>query len=126
MINEILLRLHIFAITCDSSGDAGFFGLPAWYRGLNVVQDGSSESCSLKLGDLTDIWKVAINVVELITRLSAYFAIIMIIIGGITFLISTGEPEKIATARKTILFAVIGLVISLSATVIVGYVANLI
>jgi len=126
MFNDFFLRLHFFAITCDSAADPKFFGFPAWYRGLNVSQDGTSESCTIKLTDLTDIWKVAVNVIELITRLSAYIAIIMIIIGGITFLISTGEPEKIATARKTILFAVIGLVISLSATIIVGYVANLI
>lgn len=124
MIAEALIRLHIFAIDC--TGDPGFFGLPAWYRGMNVVPDDKAESCSVKLADLTDIWKIAINVVDLVTRLSAYVAVIMIIIGGITFLISTGEPEKIATARKTILFAVIGLVISVSATVAVGYIADLI
>lgn len=49
----------------------------------------------------------------------AAVAVIVIIIAAINFANSEGDPEKISRAKKTIIFAVIGLVISLSAEVIV-------
>lgn len=49
-------------------------------------------------------------------------AIIYIIIGGIQLIASQGDPQKIAKARQTILYAVIGLVISISAEFIVLFV----
>lgn len=41
--------------------------------------------------------------------LSSTVAVIFIIVGGINFIISNGDPKKIDTARKTVLFAILGL-----------------
>ena len=49
-------------------------------------------------------------------------AVIAIIIGGVTFMTSTGNPEKIKQARNTILYAVIGLIICVLSFVIVNFV----
>ena len=49
-------------------------------------------------------------------------AVIMIIVGGIMYSLSAGDSKKAGTAKDTILYAVIGLVITLLAGAIVNFV----
>jgi len=64
------------------------------------------------------------------TILSAVFvalgvvAVVVIIIGGINYTISQGDPGKVKKAKDTILYGIVGLVISLSAFAIVQFVLN--
>ena len=55
---------------------------------------------------------------------AAVISVIVIVIAGIQFIISSGEPGKVAKARNTILYAVVGLVVALSATAIASFVAR--
>lgn len=48
-------------------------------------------------------------------------AVIVIVIGGIMYVVSTGDPGKAKTAKDTILYAVIGLVVALLAGAIVNF-----
>lgn len=52
-------------------------------------------------------------------------AVIVIIIGGIKYLLSGGDAKKVEGAKKTITFAIIGLIIVLSAAFIVSLVADI-
>ena len=49
-------------------------------------------------------------------------SVIMIIVGGIRYVISNGEASRIKSAKDTILYAVIGLIVSLLAYAIVNFV----
>ncbi len=49
-------------------------------------------------------------------------SVLMIFIGGIRYIVSTGDPQRTATAKNTILYAVIGLIISISAFAIVEFI----
>jgi hypothetical protein len=77
---------------------------------------------------LTNLPNVSANSAELTSILSVVFgvitiiAVIIIIIQGIKFVLSEGNPEKAASARKGIIYALVGLVLSLSANVIVVFV----
>lgn len=51
-------------------------------------------------------------------------AVIVVIVGGIKYVISAGDPKRVSEAKETILYAVIGVVISLSAYAIVTAIAN--
>ena len=62
------------------------------------------------------------NAIEFFFILAGIIAVIMIIIGGYWYVLSGGDPQKTKKAKDTILYAVVGLVISLSAWVIVGFV----
>jgi hypothetical protein len=55
---------------------------------------------------------------------AAVISVIIIVIAGIQFILSSGEPGKVAKARNAILYAVVGLVVSLSATAIASFVAR--
>ena len=49
-------------------------------------------------------------------------AVIVIIIGGVNYMLSQGDPNKIKKAKDTILYGVIGLVVVLIAFAIVNFV----
>ena len=49
-------------------------------------------------------------------------AVIMLIIGGIRYVISGGDAKKVTDAKNTVLYAIIGLVIAVFAYAIVNFV----
>lgn len=51
-------------------------------------------------------------------------SVIMIIVGGIRYVLSNGNASQINSAKDTVLYAVIGLVVALLAYAIVGFVLN--
>lgn len=64
------------------------------------------------------------NVVYGALALSGAAAIILLIISGIKFLLSNGDPLRIEQARKTATYAIIGLVIVLLSFFLVNIVAK--
>ncbi len=71
------------------------------------------------------------DALELINRFIAYaiiiagfLSILFIFWGGITFILSGGQEDKIKQAVATIRYAIIGLVITLTAVIIVGFVGS--
>ena len=68
------------------------------------------------------ITKVA-NIIAIIVGIAA---VIIIIIAGIQYMTSTGDPTKVNNAKNAILFAVIGLVVAvLARTLVVFFVSKL-
>lgn len=49
-------------------------------------------------------------------------AVIVIIIGGVNYMLSQGDPNKVKKAKDTILYGVIGLVVVLLAFAIVNFI----
>lgn len=86
----------------------------------DCAQDGvdqiDSNSSSTSIGDMI---KIIVNVLLFIL---GAVAVIMIIIGGIRYTISQGDSGAITSAKNTILYAVIGLVVALLAYAIVNFV----
>ncbi len=55
---------------------------------------------------------------------AGFLSVVFIFVGGISFILSGGQEEKIKSAVSTIRYAIIGLVITILATVIVGTVGK--
>ena len=64
------------------------------------------------------------GVVNLLLMAVAIISVIVIIVGGIFFALANGDSAKVAKARNTVLYAVIGLVVSLFSYAIVQFVFN--
>lgn len=115
--------VSVGAATCPS-GNARLLTFPAWYNGL------VEEDCSMKkLGNGDDelrnlVFRIALNIVEIILQLVAYATIVFLIKGGFDYMTSTGDASKIGNAKNTIERALIGLVIALAAVAIVNLVAR--
>jgi len=70
---------------------------------------------------LGDTLKSIINIISII---GGAVAVIMIIVGGFRYVTSSGSPEATKSARSTIIYAIIGLVIMALAQIIVHFVLN--
>ncbi|MFH1284765.1 MAG: hypothetical protein ABIH78_04235 [Candidatus Peregrinibacteria bacterium] len=71
------------------------------------------------------------EVLEIINRglayaiiIAGFLSVVFIFIGGISFILSGGQEEKIKSAISTIRYAIIGLIITVLAIVIVGTVGR--
>ncbi len=62
------------------------------------------------------------KIIDLLLFLIGAVSVIMIIIGGIRFILSRGDPQAAATARNTVMYAVIGLAVAVLAWAIVTFV----
>ena len=51
-------------------------------------------------------------------------AVLIIIIAGFRYVLSEGKSDNAARARETIIYAIVGLIVSISAEVIVAFVLN--
>jgi hypothetical protein len=93
---------------------------PAWYKGLLDTGTCNLKSPTAAGGLQVYIWKIALNIIDIIMQLVAYCAAGFIIYGGFQFITQTDSADSMAKARTTILNAVIGMVIAISAAAIVN------
>ena len=84
--------------------------------GINATGQGGTKAKSLG-----DIIKTVVN--TLLFILGAV-AVIMIVIGGIRYTISQGDSGAVTSAKNTILYAVIGLIVAIMAYAIVNFVVT--
>ena len=71
------------------------------------------------------------QVLEIINRglayaiiIAGFLSVVFIFVGGISFILSGGQEEKIKSAVSTIRYAIIGLIVTILATVIIGTVGK--
>lgn len=64
------------------------------------------------------------KVVNILSLVVGIAAVIMIIIGGLKYILSSGDSSNVNSAKNTILYAIVGLVVVLLAQVIVRFVIN--
>lgn len=107
-----------------------FLGIPPWYRGLTKTDsnvDGTNNCTIMSPEEVSPgskdalsifIWKIVLNVIEMALILAGWIALGFILYGGFLFITSGGNASQVEKARKSILNAVIGLVISIGAIVI--------
>lgn len=65
---------------------------------------------------------IAGRITQIVIVLAGTVSIFVMILAGISFITAGGKPDKVATARNSIIYASIGLVVSISAQVIVSFV----
>ncbi len=73
-------------------------------------------------GKETNLFQTIQTIINWILAVLGIVAVIMVIIGGFTYMTSQGDPGKTKRARDTILYGIIGLVIALLAFAIVNFV----
>lgn len=56
--------------------------------------------------------------------IAGFLSVVFIFVGGISFILSGGQEDKIKSAVSTIRYSIIGLIITILATVIIGIVGR--
>lgn len=77
-----------------------------------------------KTDPLTGSGGIIAKVTLLIAVVAGIAAVVMIIVAGFQFIASGGEAQKTATARNTILYAIIGLIVIALASSIITFVVS--
>ena len=66
------------------------------------------------------------NLISWVIGISGVVSVVFVVIGGVGYVTSTGEPAKLQKAKSTILYALIGLAIVGLAQLITAFVSNII
>ncbi len=92
----------------------------------DIVGSGARKACPVTNGNsdcgISDINKLFSSISSILLFIIGAISIIMIIIGGLRYVLSAGDSKATTDAKNTILYAVIGLVIALSAYSIIHFV----
>lgn len=88
-----------------------------------TLQEGAEaarcDQCPKDLFGNAGVFKQITNTVLYIVGI---IAVVMLIVGGIKYLLSGGDAKKVTDAKNTVLYAIIGLVIAFLAYAIVNFV----
>lgn len=71
-----------------------------------------------------DIGSIVGTIINVLSMLVGVAAVVMVIIGGLKYIVSGGDSAKVANAKDTILFAVIGLIVAAVAQILVRFVID--
>lgn len=90
-----------------------------------TLQEGAEaarcDGCPENLFGDTGVFKQITNTILYIVGI---VAVIMLIVGGVKYVISGGDAKKVTDAKNTVLYAIIGLVIAFLAFAIVNFVIS--
>jgi len=141
---SLLLMPILFVGTANAAGQSEdrcsgssstFLGLPTWYKYLDYSyeeaqydESGDVEvvpaSCEVNVNFPEDIGKIILALIEILLYLGGIIAMVIMLVGGFKYMTSQGNPDATKSARNTIQNAFIGLVISIFASVTVGFIAR--
>lgn len=118
--------LTTFAATqaeCDATKGATFFGLPAWYKYLELEPDPIGR-CVPVVSVVSDYWLIGLAIVDLLIRLAGMIAVGFVIYAGIQYMVSNGSPDRAKAAKEILLNAAIGLVVVVLAASVVSFIGG--
>jgi hypothetical protein len=85
---------------------------------------GSDADCAAAPKGSVSINKIIRTVVNLLSIAVGIAAVVMLIIGGLKYITSGGDSNQISSAKSTLTYAIVGLVIAALAQFIVQFVLN--
>lgn len=116
-MKKLLYFLSAWAVTVGSAGTA-------------VAQGGGNQSNVKKpdvpnpVGSDTDVGAIIARVIDALLIFAGAVAVLFLIIGGFRYVISAGNPDQVEGAKKTILYAILGLIIIFIAFVAVRFIQD--
>jgi hypothetical protein len=113
-----LMAVSFLTATAGSVLAADFDLLPACQDNstATVCQENKPETNTI-YGPNGIITKIA-NIIAIIVGIAA---VIVIIIAGIQYMVSTGDPTKVNNAKNAIIYAIVGLVVAVLARILVVF-----
>jgi len=75
--------------------------------------------------DVAKIENFAKNIIQILVTLAGLLAAGFFVMGGVNYISSSGNPEKLDRAKKTIIFSAIGLAICIGAFVLTNIISDL-
>lgn len=131
-MKKILLGLFITIALCFSMGGLATAAIdpgpppstnsPTDAAKRQVCQGVSGQVGGSCGGQAQSINRVMEAVLQVITVIAGLAAVIMIIMGGIKYITSEGDSTKVSSAKSTLIYAIVGIVVVVMAQAIVHFV----
>jgi len=97
-----------------------YFSLPVFAQDRGQLWQNISEDCLVNGNcQLNDMLRLAVNVANIILKYMGIVALVLFIYGGILWITSGGSQDRIKTGRDIVIGALIGIVLIVSAYLIV-------
>ena len=90
-----------------------------YFSAIKNCPTGGGADCLTKLPQTQTTPTTINSVLSIVFGVIAAVAVLIIVIQGIRFVLSAGDSQKAADARKGVIYAAVGLVVALSAEVVV-------
>lgn len=117
LIAPLTVGVQVYAATPSSSKEAAC-------QAINGTYNAGDGSCDTGGGAKSSPEAIMKTVINLFSWIVGAIAVVMMIFGGFKYITSGGDSGKITTAKNTIIFAIIGLVIVAASQLIVNFVLN--
>lgn len=105
-----------------SCGKPTLLGIPSWYSYLDLKYNSITKTCDIQNFVVPGSFlNIGLAILDMALHVAALVAVGFVIYGGIQMITSRGEPDKTASARTTVINALVGLVITLIAVDFVGF-----
>ncbi len=109
-----------------------FLGMKPWFAYLpdTAFEGGTCEITKFEIlgdqaaGKPSYVLPIAVAIVDMLVRVAGMVAVGFVIVAGIQFITSQGDPEHTKRARQSIINALIGVVIAIVAAPIVSYIGG--
>ena len=85
---------------------------------------GAGAGCSTGLPQVQATSTQLHVILQIVFGVIAALSVLFVVIGGLRFIVSEGDPQDTSKARSTIVYALVGLLISLVAEAIVSFVLS--
>lgn len=111
------------ALVASMIGIAGYATQPAFADGISEARSGSKK---VKTGgtNSSSVTRLLGTLTNTLLFIAGAIAVVMIVLGGLKYITSNGNADQVKSAKNTIMYAVIGLVVAIAAYAIVGFVID--
>ncbi len=75
-------------------------------------------------GGPTTIWGVMATVTKIAMTLIGMLSVLMVVVGGLQIVSAAGNPQRLKQGRETVIYAIVGVIIAISAYAIVSFLAS--
>ena len=116
-----VIRLVLSVLICGMVTLSGFGATVSAVSLQEGAEAAQCDGCPKDLFGDTGIFKQVTNTILYVVGI---IAVVMLIIGGIKYVVSGGDSKKVTDAKNTVLYAIIGLVIAFLAFAIVNFVIS--
>ncbi len=90
----------------------------------SAISSGLTQACGSVCNTKTDLPHTFGLIADVLVYLVGSISVIMIIVGGLRYVLSNGDPKATGSAKDTILYAAIGVVVAIVSWAIVNFVIN--
>ena len=88
------------------------------------VGEGIADTSASAGATQTDLPTIINNVINVLLYIVGVAAVVMLIVGGIRYIVSSGDQQAVAGAKNTIIYSIVGIIVAVLAYAAVNFVFN--